>query len=163
MPVHLFYDEEGNWSPWTLRAREGSDTLSWEEYFWYAVTPGGWYTTGSSSPEDSAENVDYFATKVLMSVGGFAIAGNAILAAEAYGGSAIAAELALYRAMTAMSVGAPIALATLGSTSQHNMVVEHGTGIRGSPGSVAPSSHLDEGDPYWESMTLAHLLPWNWG
>ena len=37
----------------------------------------------------------------------------------------------------------PLAWAIAGSAAQHQMASEHGTGIRGSPGSVAPSYHLE--------------------
>lgn len=37
----------------------------------------------------------------------------------------------------------PAALAVAGSVTQHRMTTEHGTGIRGSPGSVAPSYHME--------------------
>lgn len=37
----------------------------------------------------------------------------------------------------------PVALATMGTIAQHRSVTESGAGIRGSPGSVPPSYHVD--------------------
>lgn len=109
MPVHFFVDDEGNWDPWTLRAREGEDTPSWEEYFWYSVTPGSWLKTARS---DDYEMVDYAVTNMLMTVGSFALAGNAIMAAEAAGTTAILSEFTMARGVTSISVGLPLAFST---------------------------------------------------
>ena len=106
MPVHFFYDSEGEWDPWSIRARKGSDTPSWEEYFWYTLYPGSWISTARSG---EPEKVDYMATNVIMSMGTFAMAANAIAAAEAAGTTAIVAEFTLARAVTTVTVGVPVA------------------------------------------------------
>ena len=56
--------------------------------------------------------VDYAVTNMLMTVGSFALAGNAIMAAEAAGTTAILSEFTMARGVTSISVGLPLAFST---------------------------------------------------
>jgi hypothetical protein len=82
---------------WSLRRRSGHDTPSFEEFFWYHVTPGGFYRTATSGdPED----FDYYVSSTWIWLGTGAIAADAAATASAVGTTNLAAEFTLWRYMS---------------------------------------------------------------
>ena len=93
------------WFDWSLRAREGPDTPSWEEYFYWQFTPG---STGEVFREgsDNPEYLEYWGTHNTIVLGGLTLAANAAYYSGGAGGTAaLMAEYRLYAAMAPL-VGA---------------------------------------------------------
>ena len=88
------------WNDWSFRSREGHDTPSVEEWFYWQITPG---STGEVIREgpDNPEYLDYWATHNLVVLGGLAMAADAAYISGAAG--TLAATLAEYRLYAAFA------------------------------------------------------------
>lgn len=86
------------WYDWSLRSREGRDTPSVEEWFYWQFTPG---STGEVIREgpDNPEYLDYWATHNLLVLGGLSLAVNSAYFSGAAGLGATLAEYRLFAAM----------------------------------------------------------------
>ncbi len=169
IPLGDFFPGRGPSLDRFWRARPGGPDFSLDprntnayDLMWSAVSVGGlaaWARfTGRGVSLNTALGGIFFPTKELITYNQY---GRAY--AHTYG-AAPSFTGGVFRTIGRAAIPlAAIDLAVTGSIAQHEMTVQFGTGIRGSPGSVAPSGHLVEGQPYWESMTLESLLPWNWG
>lgn len=128
---------------WSLRSREGPDTPSFEELFYYLVTPGGVYHTLTS--DNDPELLDYYVISGLVTVGGFALASNAILAAEAAGTTAMYSEFVMWRGIQTVTK-IPVVMAGVGllalqlmyardlAKRDYKFKMKHGSGM--DPGSM---------------------------
>ena len=94
-------------SKWTLESREGRDTPSFEELFYFLITPGATYHTAMS---DNPEMGEYLSISTLLKIGGFALAADAVLAAEAAGTTAMYSEFVMFRGLQTVT-RIPVALA----------------------------------------------------
>jgi len=115
---------------WSLRKREGFDTPSFEELFWYHFLPGGLYRTAQAGSTE-AEEFDYMVISGLTWFAGVAYAADAAAAAQALGQTNVAAEFALLRNLRYMQlVGvAAIPIAATAAGTYTGMQIVEGSGI----------------------------------
>ena len=138
---------------WSIRSREGPNTPSLEEFFWYHVLPGGIYRTATAEGGTESEEFDYFVLSGLTWFAGIAWAADAAAAAQALGATNVAAEWALLRPLTYLQIvgySAPYVAATAAGTYTGMQIVE-GSGV---PQQTLEIAQGRPSKPWWMPLPL---------
>lgn len=144
---------------WSWREREGHDTPSVEEWFWYHVLPGGLYRTLTS---DNPEDLEYYM------ISGGVWFGGAAVAADAAAAGSFAGEVSLARIITALRFWGPVGALTLAMVvvreevgeknsyqSDYDRIDRARTNAMGGTGTHVIGDFLHE--PYYQSPSGDHV------
>ncbi len=150
---------------WSVRSREGPNTPSLEELFWFHVTPGGFYRVGTAEEGTESEEFDYMVISGLTWYAGICYAADAAAAAQMLGTTNMVAEWKLAHTLTKLRLAAdlgrampivllPAAVVAGGMAVSYDMTQATASNlavVSGTPG-AQPSK------PWWMPMAVYYAM-----